>query len=234
MLVGLIPFRKGSQRVKDKNIRKINGIPLFEYSLMVALAVLDKVIVATDYTMEELLAAGPSSIKNDKVIYYPRVEVDEHQKANYYIQEQIDVGNVDWCDSIVLLQPTCPLRTIGHLQDAVGLYTMSGGAVDALTSCIELDSINKMYFQNDAGYWKSLSISQDYNRFKDKMVMYRNSSIYIFKVSTFLKRGDIWGDNRIMFPMELPYSIDIDSEADFKMAKMLINLGILDRGVDND
>ena len=49
-LVALIPARAGSVRVKDKNIRKLNGIPLLAYSIRCAIlsGVFDKVICATD------------------------------------------------------------------------------------------------------------------------------------------------------------------------------------------
>ncbi len=225
--VGLIPFRKGSKRVPDKNIRKIKGIPLFEYSLMVAKMTLPKVIVATDYTKEELLNAGPSSIEAAEVVYYQRQEVEDTQIANYYIKEQIECGNIQLDDYVVLLQPTCPLRTLDHIWEATHL--MIANSYDALISCIELDSINKMYCQNDDKLWRNLSVMQDYDRFKAKPIMYRNSSIYIFSARYFMEHGNIWGDTRIMYPMGLQYSIDIDSEEDFQTASQLITMGLLDR-----
>ena len=49
-LIALIPARKGSERVKDKNIQLINGKPLIFYSIRSAQKskLFDRIIVSTD------------------------------------------------------------------------------------------------------------------------------------------------------------------------------------------
>ena len=49
-IVGLIPARAGSVRVRDKNVRPLNGHPVLAYSIASALdsGVFDDVIVSTD------------------------------------------------------------------------------------------------------------------------------------------------------------------------------------------
>ena len=49
-IVALIPARSGSKRLKNKNIRLINGKPLIAYSIIQALKLkdIDYVIVSTD------------------------------------------------------------------------------------------------------------------------------------------------------------------------------------------
>ena len=48
--VALIPARSGSKRIKDKNIRCLNGHPLLAYSISSAIdsGVFDKVVCVTD------------------------------------------------------------------------------------------------------------------------------------------------------------------------------------------
>ena len=49
-LIALIPARQGSERVKDKNIKQLNGHPLIAYSICSAVdaGIFDKILVSTD------------------------------------------------------------------------------------------------------------------------------------------------------------------------------------------
>ena len=49
-IIALIPARSGSERLKDKNIKNINGKPLLYYSIKSALKskIFDEVVVSTD------------------------------------------------------------------------------------------------------------------------------------------------------------------------------------------
>lgn len=48
--IAIIPARSGSKRLKDKNIRPFNGVPLVAYSIEAALKskMFDEVVVSTD------------------------------------------------------------------------------------------------------------------------------------------------------------------------------------------
>ena len=50
MILGLIPARSGSKRIKNKNIYELNGKPLIQYTIEAAKnsKLLDDVIVSTD------------------------------------------------------------------------------------------------------------------------------------------------------------------------------------------
>ena len=49
-IIALIPARSGSERVKNKNIKKLNGKPLISYSITLAkdAKIFDKIYVLTD------------------------------------------------------------------------------------------------------------------------------------------------------------------------------------------
>ena len=49
-IICVIPARKGSKGLKDKNIKKLNGIPLIAWSIKVAkrCKFIDEIIVSTD------------------------------------------------------------------------------------------------------------------------------------------------------------------------------------------
>ena len=54
----LIPARCGSKRIKDKNIKTLNGHPLLAYTISAAIQsnVFDEVIVSTDSEMYKNIA----------------------------------------------------------------------------------------------------------------------------------------------------------------------------------
>ena len=49
-IIAIIPARSGSKGLKNKNIKKLNGIPLLAYSIIIALKVkgIKKVIFSSD------------------------------------------------------------------------------------------------------------------------------------------------------------------------------------------
>lgn len=50
MYLAVIPARKGSKRIKNKNIRKINGKPVITFIIekLINFKIFDKIIVSTD------------------------------------------------------------------------------------------------------------------------------------------------------------------------------------------
>ena len=79
MNICLIPARKGSKRIKNKNIKNFNGKPIIYYSIKAALnsRLFDKIIVSTDCSKIKKIAikAGaevpflrPKILSGDKVI----------------------------------------------------------------------------------------------------------------------------------------------------------------------
>jgi len=50
MIIGLVPARSGSKRIRNKNIFKLNGKPLVQYTLEAAKnsKLLDDIVVTTD------------------------------------------------------------------------------------------------------------------------------------------------------------------------------------------
>ena len=62
MIVGIIPARKNSKRIKNKNIKLLNGKPLIEYTIIEAKKskLLDKIIVSTDSPIiKKISGKGP-------------------------------------------------------------------------------------------------------------------------------------------------------------------------------
>jgi len=117
----VVPARGGSKGVKLKNIHPLAGKPLIAYTgdLVRTLDFVDRAVVSTDHP--DIVAAArrcgleapftrPPELSGDRigdtdVLRHALTEMEWQDKRRY--------------DIVVMLQPTCPLRTAGHVTDTV-------------------------------------------------------------------------------------------------------------------
>ena len=121
MMLTLIPARGGSKRLPGKNLMTINGKSLVEIAVHVAMeADCSPIVVSTDCPdiAHEAFMAGahvinrPGEYAEDDT---PMFDVIEHA-----------VEAVGWFDSILLLQPTSPLRSLADVQGCYELMQKKG------------------------------------------------------------------------------------------------------------
>lgn len=135
-VLGLIPARGGSKGIPRKNIVPLAGRPLLAWTCEAALASrsLSRVVLSTDD--EEIAAVGrgcgvevpfrrPAELATDTAT---SVEVALHA-----VDTLADLEG--WqAEVVVLLQPTSPLRTAAHIDEATALFL--AGAADAVVSVV--------------------------------------------------------------------------------------------------
>lgn len=113
--LALIPARKGSKSIKDKNLVKLGGKTLVRWAMEPALksGIFSRVIVATDYARWQLEIDDIPHNKMTKIEFIPR-----HESICQDDSLMIDVvrfclnsvgGDEHW---VWLLQPTSPFRTV--------------------------------------------------------------------------------------------------------------------------
>ncbi len=219
-IVAIIPARGGSKGVPGKNIRQINGKPLIVWSIKQALACkkIDRVLVSTD------------SLEIAQIAINAGAEVPElrpsHLAEDATSTERVLIHAVEaWCEgnfpnTVMLLQPTSPLRLPNSIGAAIALY--ESGAADSLLSVCE----------SHAFFWKNNSHPQalyDYHNrprrqdIKPTDRLYReNGSIYLTKTNALLRNKNRLGDMLVMFVMEECESWEIDTEVDFFIVEELM------------
>lgn len=206
--VAIIPFRRGSKRIKDKNIYNLNGYPLFEYSVITAITTknLDMIIVATDYTYDEI--KNSLAYDDKRISYLPRDPVDDKQIASQYIMNVIVTYKLQNTDNIVLLQPTCPIRKPEWVDNAITLHKKKPRI--NILSAFKID--NGTYNKN--GEHLDLLGMPCY---------VRNSSIYIFNVGKFIDTEyNIFRPKVIIYEMPKWASIDINYMEDIVEAEKIL------------
>ena len=121
-VLGVIPARKGSTRIRNKNLQYIRGHPLIEWTIYDAISSheINKVVVTTND--EKIInianSFGIETIKRPKRLCNNYIHVDEAVVHTLnYLESKEDYTP----DLVVLLQPTTPFRVISELDEGIKL-----------------------------------------------------------------------------------------------------------------
>jgi CMP-N-acetylneuraminic acid synthetase len=212
----LVPARGGSKGIPRKNLRLVGGQPLVQYTLQAALAakVVDQVFLSSDD--EEILALGASL--GATAVRRPAEFASDTASATDVVKHFLStLGSEQLAGDpyLVYLQPTSPLRTAAHIDEAFELMRRSGG--HTLISVVELEKSPYKTFSIDAqGRMQSLFDERLSNaRRQDLPATYLpNGAIYVFRVSDFTSRDGFPSNGSVPYIMTATTSVDVDVEQD--------------------
>lgn len=219
----IIPARSGSKGVKNKNLRTIEGKSLLQITVEEAFnsGVFDTIHVSTEspeIKSEAERVGIDFPFMRKKNLSKDDVHVSRVVKDVILNFEEIGIN----FDSVCLLMPTSPLRTHLDIQNADKKFRDSG--VDSLVSVSSLGKLEtNLRIFKDKGlidYYNS-SIERNQNRQNAKDLYAVNGSIYFSKVASFLKFGTFHIDTVIGYKMSFINSIDVNTEEDLELAKIL-------------
>lgn len=217
----IIPARKGSKGLPNKNKLILGKIPLIQWSIEHALNELSgyDVLVTTDDL--EII----NLCKKLKVGYRERSEdlasdsammIDVLADAlSFY--EQAAKKKIE---EVILLQPTFPFRTNA---DAINFKKLLDNfKFDNIVSVIQVNDTHpaRMYKIQD-NYL--VSIDEKYNNFnrQDLPPIYlRNGAYYAFK-SQLIRERKLYGQNILPFVMDENNRVNIDAPIDYLFAKLI-------------
>lgn len=222
--LAIIPARSGSKGLKDKNIKPLNGRPLIWYSVQAALnsGEFAKVVVSTDSPRYAEIARDCGA----EVPFFRSEKLAGDNASSWaVVKEVLDFyrdGGVSF-DSVMLLQPTSPLRTADDISEAFRLLARANA--NAIISVTEME--HSPLWSNVLPPDKSLDnfIPPEYNVARQKLPTYYryNGAIYLARDTLFDKILDTseWcGVFAYIMPKDR--SIDIDDEFDFLMAEEIM------------
>jgi CMP-N-acetylneuraminic acid synthetase len=225
MILGLVPARRGSKGVPDKNLRLLAGRTLLDYTATAAResGVLDRVILSTD--SEDIAATGRSAGLEIPFMRPAELAQDDTPMLPV-VQHAIDaLSRSGWIpDVIVLLQPTSPLRSARHIRDAVRLLCESGA--DSVVTVVEIPRhMSPDYVMRiDAGVLRPfLPEGVRVTRRQDARPAYvRDGTVYAFRGATLERFGNIYGDDCRPLILAADESLSIDSPADWAAAERML------------
>lgn len=222
--IAIIPARSGSKALKDKNIRKLNGIPLIAYSIKCAIesGMFDCVFVSTDSEEYAKIAkeygADAHFLRSEKNSSDIAGSWDVVREVLTQFEKE---GRI--FDNIMLLQPTSPLRTKEDIQNCFEMMKMKDA--EAIVSVTEVE--HSPLWCNTLP--EDLSMEQFYNEMaintprQELPSYYRlNGAIYLIKKEE-LQKEKMFRNKNYAYVMSNEKSIDIDNELDFKLAEYLLD-----------
>ncbi|MFS2262065.1 acylneuraminate cytidylyltransferase family protein [Vibrio vulnificus] len=221
-VLALVPARGGSKRLPDKNKLPLVGKPLIAWTIEAALMgqYVDRVHVSTD---DEDIASISKQFGGEVPELRPEhlsSDTATTESVLFYILQKYGED----VEIIVLLQPTSPLRTSSHIDEALELFVSNHAeSVVSVTPCEHSPLwANTLPKDHSMGSFLRPEVLQ---RSQDLDVYYRlNGAIYIFDVNKLKDNGKIfYSSNSYAYIMDNMASVDIDNVLDFELASLLIS-----------
>lgn len=220
-VVAIIPARGGSKRLPRKNLRCVGGQPLVSRAIAAGrdARLVDACYVSTDDAEIAAISRAQGATVLDRT---PALATDRAQNdaVARQVVDQITAGGAR-PDVIVLLQPTSPLRTAGHVDACLTAF-LDSAAICAISLCPVSHHPGK-YVRLDAGLVEPFTSDGDMEaRHQDLPRVYRqNGAIYAVRTDAFMREGRFYQRPCQGYLMTPEDSIDIDDELDLMLADAL-------------
>lgn len=220
----IIPARGGSKGIPGKNIKPLAGKPLIGYSIDVARQLAeDKDICVTTDDPKIINTVENMGLK---VPFVRPPELATDQSGTYEVLlHALDFyeSNGVHYDTLVLLQPTSPFRTVDDVQACLNLYSPD---IDMVVS-VKQAATNPYYnaFETDENGFLHISKGEgNFTRRQDAPKVWEyNGAVYVINVESLRKMPLGKFTRRRMYEMNADHSIDLDTPTDWLIAETLIS-----------
>lgn len=223
--VAIVPARAGSKGLPGKNLRLLDSQPMLTHSVLAGLGCnrINDVIVATDDA--KMLAVGMAAGASKFPLRPEDISTDEATTLavlHWFVDTYKKESGKD-IDHLVLLQPTSPLRTSQHVNEAIALYPQQSSPKTTVVSMTPSKPLAWQGSKNQQGYWQSVSKNLPTRRQDGGELLALNGAIYIGPTQHVLEHGFLAG-SVIPYVMPANVSVDVDTLADFQLAEALLQL----------
>lgn len=228
--LAIIPARKGSKGIVNKNMQIIGKKPMIQFTMEAALSCksLNNIIISSD-DQTILNLAQKIGIK------VPFKRPNHLSLDNTQISDVI-MHSLDWYKSIyeimpeniILLQPTSPFRNSEDIERAIKIFKKS--TKKALVSATEISQHpGDFLIKDNDGKFKKLDVNLNSNSNSNNAsgrqafaeTIFIDGGIYIKNTSEFLLTNEMMGDNPEVMMILQSHAIDIDTPFDLKIARAI-------------
>ena len=220
-ILAIIPARGGSKRLPRKNVLPLSGKPLIVWTIEAGLnsKYIDRVIVSSEDVeiLKISVDAGseiiqrPQKLATDKASTFSVVE---------HVINEID-GHYDF---IILLQPSSPLRSSKHIDNAFDLL-VAKDADGIISVCkTEHSPLWANILPEDGSMVQFIKGEIKGMRSQNLPIYYRlNGAIYLCKKDKLIsEKSFLLKENIFAYQMNRRHSVDIDEKFDFDLAEHLM------------
>ena len=218
-------MRGGSQGVKNKNFKLINGKPLMYYTIKQAIKskIFDHIMVSTDSKKMLKIAKSygadgwflrPKKLALNSSSKIPAIKHALFQAEKFYNKK---------FEIIIELDATSPLRKIEDILDAYKFFVKKKANM-LITGC---KSRKNPYYNMIEIVNNKLKITKKFKkniyRRQDAPKTYDcNASIYIWNRKSLINFKSFFTKKTVFYEMPENRSIDIDSKLDFQLVEFLL------------
>ena len=218
--IAIIPARGGSKGIPNKNLAEVDGQSLVTRAISCAVqsGVVDFVVVSSDdrSILEVATASGAIAIQRPADLATDTAAIEDaiaHALRKFSESHPTPT-------TLVLLQPTSPLRQASTISGAVRLFTVNGsvGSVYGVTEAEHHPY--KTFFASDSTLLPVGSI-EDLSRSRQELPKaYRQSgSIYVVGVRDFLASNSLHVSPVHWIEVSREEAIDVDTPADLEAVR---------------
>ena len=222
-IIALIPARKGSKEIKNKNLLKINKKTLIELTIDNAKKskYIDQIYLSSD--SNKILKIS-ELFKN--VLTHKRSKSSSNDKSTSkdVLKDFLSKNKKHISQGIILvyLQPTSPMRNHHHIDNAIKLFKIK--KKDTLISCYEIQESEKIFksfildkSKNFISLFKKKNIYA--NRQSFPKILTPNGAIFIFRINKNFIKEFFNLKSVTTYIMKKKDAIDINTMKDFQEAK---------------
>lgn len=235
--IAIVPARRGSKTIKDKNLTELNGKNLVEIAIQKAInqKIFRRVIVTTDYNKRDINFDNipKSTLTQLEFCKRPPELAEDNTPMIDVILHALSFARGD--ESYVwLLQPPCPFTSGEDFQSA--LKEISKPDVNSVVSLKPLkEHMNRCYTEKlftptdgTAAYYKAYPLKYtNYENKQDlKPIYIRSGNIYISRRDLILKNKSIENDGVASIDFDRIRGTNIDDQEDLVLAKYWLQRGM--------
>jgi CMP-N-acetylneuraminic acid synthetase len=219
-VLGLITARGGSKGIPRKNLAPCGGEPLLYWTCMAARGAhcLSRIAISTDDA--EIADYARSQGVEVPFMRPPELATDSATSIGVAQHAVKALEGDGWrADILVLLQPTSPLRTALHIDEA---FALVHDDIDAVVSVVEVPHRFKPWsvMRLDGDVLRDYHEGElpfERSRRQGQPVLYaRNGpAVIVTRIATIMA-GSFYGDRCAPYLMRAPDSVDIDEPADLE------------------
>ena len=220
----IIPARGGSRRIKHKNLKKIAGEPLVGIAAMQAIKSerIDNIIINTNDNEIRKVAESYDVRVSSRPQQY--TQEDTMMVVDQFLTWQVKTLKEQGheVDTVTLLYPTSPLRTIDDIDDTIALVNEKN-----YDSSLTLSEDTSYLWEVQDGQASPINYDpkqrgpgqlEDWNQWVE------NKAVYCFDSELLLSTGCRLGGKIGFVEMEPLRSVDIDTPDDLELAKKIVEI----------
>lgn len=223
-ILNIIPARAGSKGLRNKNKKLFDGIPLFEHSIKISIA------LSEFYDITTVVASDDIEIIKTSKEYFPNINYErssELSEDKTTMNETI-LDVISWAEEnyvfewILLMQPTSPQRSLHGIKKFID-FSLKSGKDNCYATVSPIDIKKYEILEKDgADNFKSLASRSNspLRQLNSNQLYFEDGAGYMTSYKFIKENNEFINSKKLNYFQAHDYHIiDIDTLADFEIAE---------------